>query len=290
MAITRSTRRAVVSLFSFQDIITSVTAIMILLVLILTLELVTRSQRRGVTPEDRQVARELRETVDALRSRADVLRAEQAGATQAARRVAAVSVAEIRRRQDEADRTVGLLQEENAILEARARTARVDQRTAERRLVDGTVDGAANLATHAVAMDQRAAEMEEANRRERERQHESHRTAARPAGGTLVFNQDPDNARTPVLVDASADGLTVLAGGGPPRQYSWSGERPAADFGRWLSTLDSESRYVVVLLRPSAVNRYDKVREAVTAAGLGLGLELVGESMRVVLPANGSDG
>jgi hypothetical protein len=276
-----------VSLFSFQDIITSVTAIMILLVLILTLELVTRTQRRGVSAEDRQVARDLRDSVAALKTRAEALRAELEGTAQTALRAAGVSTAEIRRRQDEADRAARLLSEENAVLAARLRTARADQRSAERAVIEGLSGWAAELAAHAAAMERRAAEMEEANRRERERQEQSRRTDATPAGGTLVFNPDPDNSRMAVLVEVSADGLTTLSGDGQAHRFPWSSNRPSADFGRWLAGLDKSSRYVVVLLRPSAVDRYDAVREAVSTAGLGFGLELIGESMRVALPSEG---
>ena len=52
-----------ISLFSFQDIITSVTAIMILLVLILALELATRVATKGMAAEDRRVAQQLKRSV-----------------------------------------------------------------------------------------------------------------------------------------------------------------------------------------------------------------------------------
>ena len=44
------------SLFAFQDIVTSVTAIMVLIVLILALEVVMRSRTAGVAEDHRAVA------------------------------------------------------------------------------------------------------------------------------------------------------------------------------------------------------------------------------------------
>jgi len=286
----RRQRRAPLSLFSFQDIITSVTAIMILLVLILTLELVTRAQRQGVAAEDRQVARELRESVATLQSQADALRTEQEEAARTARRAAGLSLAEIHTRHEEAERTVRLLSEENRVLGARVRAVRAEQRTAEREVLAAKASVAADVALHASAMDSRAAEMEEANLRERHRQDESRRSERPPSGGTLVFNQDPDNTRSPMLLDVAANGITVLAeDGGNPRQFAWRSGVPPADFRRWLSSLNASTEYVVIMLRPSGIDHHDMVRDAVTSAGLDVGLELVGESMRVVLPAAGRE-
>jgi hypothetical protein len=286
MSTARARRQAAVSLFAFQDIITSVTAIMILFVLILTLELVSRSQRLGTKAEDRRVARELRAAVDALRSQAESLRGDQEAAAQAALRAAGLSTTEIRRRQDEADRATHLLAEENALLAAQARTALAEQRSAESSLGAQTLADAGDRAAHATAMDQRAAEMEKANHRERGRQESCREVAVLPAAATLVFNPDPESSRQPVLVDVSAHGLAVLDQAGSTRRYDWSSIRPSTDFARWLSGLDADSQYVVILLRPSAIDRDDLVRKAVTDAGLNVGLELVGESTQVAFPAS----
>lgn len=284
----RKRRHVALSLFAFQDIITSVTAIMILLVLILTLELVTRTSSRGVAVEDQRVAAELREQVAVLASRVEVLRTEQEVASVAARRAAGTSIADIERRQAEADRAVRLLVEENAGLAARARTARVTQRAAEQELVESQSTEAAVLAEHAAAMQARAAEIEDANQRERERQHEKRSEADVSSAGSLVFNPDPGNTRVPVLVDVSVRGLEVIDGRrGGPRHYAWQASRPSPDFARWLTGLDATLQYVVVLLRPSAVEQFDAVRDAVTQAGLSIGLELIGESVSVVVPSAG---
>ncbi len=290
MTTPRKRRSVALSLFAFQDIITSVTAIMILLVLILTLELVTRTQGRGVATEDRRVARELRETVEALAERVESVRAESQGAARDARRAAGLLPGEIVRRTAVADAAARLLAEENAARAARIRSARADQRAAEARLVDPRTVAAAQMVADAAAIDRRAGEIEEVNRRERDRQEGVAAVDEPPVGSTLVFNRDPDNTRIPVLVDVSADGLDVLDDSGrPPRHFAWRGDEPGEDFNRWVAGLDPASRYVALLLRPSAVGRYDGVRGMVTETGIGIGLELVGESMTVVLPAGGEE-
>lgn len=284
----RKRRQVALSLFAFQDIITSVTAIMILLVLIMTLELVSRTSSRGVAVEDQRVAAELQEQVVALASRVEVLRTEQEVASGAARRAAGMSIADIERRQAEADRAVRLLVEENAGLAARARTARVSQRAAEQELVESQSTEAAVLAEHAAAMQARAAEIEDANQRERERQQEKQSEADVSSAGSLVFNPDPHNTRVPVLVDVSVRGIEVVDGRRDgPRHYTWQASGPSPDFARWLSGLDATLQYVVVLLRPSAVEQFDAVRDTVKQAGLSIGLELIGESVSVVMPSVG---
>lgn len=281
-------REAAISLFSFQDIITSVTAIMILLVLILTLELITRTQQKGVAAADRQVARDLRQAVEDLERRADALEAELATLQSSARQSATFSEEETRRREQEAAARAARLAEEIALAETRLRQAASARRQAEAALVDVPAAAPDESAEHVAALDARAAEIEEANRRERDRQAQAKaKPGADDGAPTLLFNRPAGETLRPRLVEVSGDGVAVLAGEGEElRQFR--GLLGAAEFDRWLASLDRSSEYVVVILRPSGIGRYDKVLKAVKAAGLGVGAEMVGESMPVALAEGGS--
>jgi hypothetical protein len=273
-----------VSLFAFQDIITSVTAIMILLVLILTLELITRSQQRGVSVEDRRVARELGQNVTALEERADLMRAELVAIQSAAGRAASFSEAETRRRTKQADELAAQVAEEVELLEGELRKAGTARRNSERELLASQAGPAQESVAHLEAMNDRAIAMELANTAERERQAETRVGPTQAAAATFVFNASRDTSLEPRLVEVAGNGLSVLEAGAPqPRRFSGPG--PA--FNRWLAERDAGSEYVVVILRPSGIKLYNQVLEAVRKAGLAVGAELVGESMAVGLGSGG---
>ena len=76
MAARRNSNRAAFSLFAFQDIITSVTAIMVLLLLILALELVSRVANVGVSEEHRKAAQQLRASISEIEAELEAKRAQ----------------------------------------------------------------------------------------------------------------------------------------------------------------------------------------------------------------------
>lgn len=276
----RSTGSAI-SLFSFQDIITSVTAIMILLVLILTLELISSTRQRGVAAEDRRVASGLRASVEAMEREVTTLRSELAMLQAAATRSAAFSAADTRARERKAAARAAALAEEVALLESRLRTASAARRRCEAELVAAGPVRPEDSADHVAALEQRAAEMEAANRAEEERQREAGTTRSQSTvAPSLVFNTPPGALLVPRLVEVSAAGLaTVEPDGLQSRRF----RGPDRDFDAWLEALDSTAEYVVVILRPSGVRRYDEVVEAVRKANVGVGAELVGEATAVTL-------
>jgi hypothetical protein len=274
-----------ISLFSFQDIITSVTAIMILLVLILSLELITRSKQRGVAAEERRVARELWSAVAAMEQQASAARAEMTSLQASAARVANFSVEEVRRRERLAEQRAAGLGEEIELLESARRKAGSSRRKAEADLIKERASQPAASAEHVAAMNARAEAMEEANRAERRRQEAAAEAAAgQSSPRTLVFNAPPGQPLSPRLLDVSGDGLAALGRGeAQPRHFSG----PGGDFNRWLATLDATSEYVVVILRPSGIDSFDTVVAAVEKAGLAVGAELIGEAVAVQLGEGG---
>jgi hypothetical protein len=279
-----SRRQAAVSLFSFQDIITSVTAIMILIVLILALELVSRSQRTEVAAEDRQVASQLKEAVEALERRAVELRAEAEAAAGTAREAAGISAAELEYREQEARRLVRELTEENGILRQRVTAGAIERRKAERMLRDITANPA-SIHAQADAVALRSREISAANQRERERQNGERVTRTSVTAETLVFNPDPTNSRRPRLVEVSGEGVALMPSErGPPEVFAWGllGGVPGR-FVRWVEGIDSDREYVVFILRPSGVAYFPDVKEVVQRNNVELGLELVGEAVGVSL-------
>lgn len=275
-----------ISLFSFQDIITSVTAIMILLVLILTLELVTREAIKGMAAEDRRVAQELRRSVAAMEKRLEELRQEASTARASASDAAGFSARETAEKTARAEREAKQLRDQINQLEMQLRNAQSTRRTAEGKLAASQTDDLEATAEQARTVDTRAAEMEAANRAERNRQGNEAKQVREgtAAARTLVFNAPPGSTLEPLLVEISKDGLVAVGtDGASASKFSWNLLGLPTGFGEWLRARDTRKEYVVLILRPSGVDRYDATREAVLSAGFDVGTELIGEQMSLVL-------
>lgn len=281
-------RQDPVSLFAFQDIITSVTAIMILLVLILTLEFVTRSQQEGVSADDRRVAGHLREAVATLARRANLMAAEVAETQAAATRAAGFAAADVQRRRDEAIRQTTIMKAEINLLEAKIRTAEGDRRAAEASLVKQASRTGASTVEDVTALEERVREIDEANRAERRRQDDARARPRAPESPRLVFNPAHGETRQPLLVEIASDGLTLLSASSEAnRRFPALGLTASPQFNAWLAKLNKQTHYVVLIVRPSGAGYYGPTHSAVRAAGVDVGTELVPESMVVELATAG---
>ena len=277
-----------ISLFSFQDIITSVTAIMILLVLILTLELITRINLKGVAPDDVRVAKALNESIETLRQRLKDLRSETADARDTAQRAAGQSVQELKAEQRKTQRQCERLKETIASLETNATEARIKRRDAERQLVKIEKGApAAKRAQQKAAQNQAAAkELEKQNENEAERQQQAEKELRESPAmvSTLVFNPPQGQSLKPLLAELSEAGIAVMGDGAANvQQFGWGFQGPPTEFLKWLSARTLAREYIVIMLRPSGLDRLDATRKAILEAGLEFGLELVSEEMDIVL-------
>jgi len=281
-------RGSAISLFSFQDIITSVTAIMILLVLILTLELITRSQSSGVRAEDQRVARQLTESIESMEQRAAALRKELGESRSTALAMAAFSAADVRQREQDAAAVAAALADEIRVLESQVRSAQVARRRSEAELLAVTATGPGFSREQVDATRRRAAEIAAANQQERRRQEAASRDSGleNVTGGTLVFNPSIGSRLTPILLEVSGDGLTAIRSGEPtPERLGRFGRR----FLTWLGGLDADREYVVIVLRPSGIDDFDDVYNAIRDSPLDVGTELIGEGMSVIIGGDGDD-
>jgi len=222
-----------------------------------------------------------------MERQADTLRAELTSLQASARRSASFSADETRRRERKAVEMARTIAEEVDVLETELRTAASTRRRAEATLITDPAARPEATAVHVAAMQARAIEMEEANLSESVRQ-----AAAQAAGNdlavarTLAFSRPPGGQLEPRLLEVSGQGLAVLEPGTTePRRFPGLGRA----FNRWLASLDGRTVYVVVILRPSGLDLYDRVTEAVKDVGLQMGAELVGESMTVTFAAGSGE-
>jgi hypothetical protein len=278
-----------ISLFSFQDIITSVTAIMILLVLILSLELIARGSAVGVAADDRRVANEAVKSVEQLRERLVALLAETADAREAAKRTARQSTKDIEADRRAAQRQSEILASAIATLESDLKKAGIARQSAEQDLLIAEREGSTTEHLRKKCESgEAAAALEKKNEEEERRQQEAERELSDSPRlvSRLVFNPPKGQALRPILVEISADGIAVLGGDDPGIiEFGWGVLGPPGSFLKWLGARNKEQEYVVIMLRPSGFEKLEAIRSLVIANGLEVGMELVGEGTDIVVAA-----
>jgi len=278
------------SLFAFQDIITSVTAIMILIVLILTLEVVMRSRTMAVAEDHQAVAQDLKAAVARLEQQVEAARKNVAEAQRVADAVIGVDATELSRsvaEERKRDRT--------AAAALRAAEARATEAEVERREVDSLEAGAivahreqSRLEAEAKRLSGLLGEVEEEGRKLAAGQAALAGNDPAVVLAALEFNRS-EGPKRPVVVDVTGAGVAVAAGiGETPRPLGWGFVGPPATLRAWLRGRDAAAESVLIVVRPSGVGRYDAVRKVVIAAGLDVGTELVGEATRILSAPTGS--
>lgn len=278
----RRSSAAAFSLFSFQDIITSVTAILILLVLILSLELVTRRQEAAAA--DSKVSRaSLQAAATALQALAGTL-------------AAVVPPDEprplVRRTRSELARDVRIVQDQSQQAAADAEAARAVEGRA-RALAAAAVsrlkaaqeirDDVALVKEEAARVDEEAKKLalhneQEADRLARKREE----IVEQPSpGAELVFNAPENSATQAWIVEVSSEGLTVVKLGTNQKRSLGLGVEPGSAAADWLAGLDAGRDHTLILVRPSGVDSVDDIREELSNAGISFGIDFIGEEQVV---------
>jgi hypothetical protein len=278
----RNRSQAAFSLFAFQDIITAVTAIMILLVLILTLELVTRKHEASAAdPKTSRAA--LTAMVASLEKLVGML-------------VATVPPDDprplARRTKAELERDVRIVEDQAAQAAADAEAAKAVEGRA-RALAAAAIarlQDADELRKETAAIEQEAARSEaEAKNIALENERETERLVQRrqelveqpSPGAELVFNAPQDFDRQAWIVEVSEDGLTVVQLGTNKRQELGGDLEAGSRAAAWAAGLDPASDHALVLVRPSGVDREDAVRALLGDEAIPFGVDFIGEDQVV---------
>lgn len=261
----RSTDEAPITLFSFQDIITSLSGIMILLVLMLALEVVSRRDRPAAAAAaapapsvraDRQAA------VQALRAECARLARDLASLTA----TTAVATAPVDRL------AAARLQVEQAQSVETLRATLMRQRT---RLTQ-TRTHQAELQAEKTAREARLAALSgELTRRDAA-------AASRLAGQHVFFIPEPGLDKTPWLVECSGGGIRAgrLAQAEAPRGFpaTAAGEKEFLEFAR---TRPAKTDAFVVLMKPSGVGLAMNLVAQIQGAGYDVGYDALEEEFDV---------
>jgi hypothetical protein len=256
------------SLLAFQDIITSVTAILLLVTLMLAMEL-TRPAGASAGA-DASLSQELQETIDRLTDeRSDLRKALDTGATQLDAQ-AAVDPRQLERQIGEAGLALDRQIRSN---EARARKlaeAELERQRTEAARFDRSED-VRKLET----MDREVGELKaEAQRAVRMVGRLSDRTGWR------------------VELTGTAVRLTPMKLQEPPPSFPEVASAPtkpeidpaSAAFLQWFRSGPNRRRYLLFVVRPSGIVRFAAIREAIDQIGVSYGYEAVGEDQILADP------
>ncbi|MFO0899985.1 MAG: hypothetical protein U0836_21340 [Pirellulales bacterium] len=265
MARRRRGPTAAFSLFSFQDIITSVTGIVLLVTLLLSLELVNRvpgEPAAAVSPAATNT--ELAE----LQQEAKRLQAELAAGQEELTAFAESTPAEVQRRRTAVEAEARALETEVRDL-GQQQTALAGERTTLER-------ASAASAEQQQTLEQTAAE----------RQQAADELAGLKSRNAVLFNPDQAPGRTVWLVDVAADSVGI-------RRFQAGAER--TEFrGRWLNSAASQalaqmrswrpgSDQPVLLVRPSGIKSFEEIAAALRGRGFDLGFDVLEEEQSVDL-------
>lgn len=273
---------AAFSLFSFQDIITSVTAILILLVLILSLELVTRRQEAAAaTPAVSRTA--LVEVAATLKALVEKLAA--AVPSDEPRAVVRRTQRELERDlhviEDQARQTAAAAEAARGIENrARALAAAAVARLDQARLIRQDVD---EMKEQAARVDKEAAKLAVDNEREADRltRKQKELVETPSAGAELVFNAPEQSDTQAWIVEVSGDGLSVVKLGTNERRELGAGLGAGSAAAKWLAELSRGGDHALILVRPSGADDVEEIREVLSGAGISFGIDFIGEDQVV---------
>lgn len=259
-------KRVKISLFSFQDIITTITGVTILVTLLMALDLVrpTGDARQAVSAEAAgQTPGDLAPQVARLQAANEVLAEQLKELRSRARQAAAASPHTVQELQQQHDR---LLAQAEASRQWHAEHAPQTQRDVSRFQAEQ-----ARLEQELAA---RNAQLAKA-------QHDARRAAS---GQHRLYRFRPSGAKTWWIVDVGATSwqLWEIDRQGRPtgRRQVFGQPRAAARLAameEWLAGRSSTQEALFLLVRPWAVRDFYRLRDALRQRGFPLGYDLLGE-------------
>ena len=260
------------SLFAFQDIITSVTGIIVLVMLILSLELL---QRKPNTPDLdshallKQVQRALHTAHEEQIELQEHLQSDQAAVLAAAQ----LSPTELEHQRFQADRQLEQLERELAELAKQNAQAARDRGQLDAKLRErgGEVELVKQSRAEAAEAEAELAALQQTNR--------------------VIYNVPPDSEKTAWLVDISAARVLAAPVGERRRPLCFEatgGLFETAPLLAWAEERRPDREYFILFVRPDGLAHFKDLRAGLRARGFDLGFDLIPQGATVLDPETGA--
>lgn len=266
-----------ISLFAFQDIITSVTAIVTVLTLLLALDLVQRKESQASNSSG-HLSLELAARLAEAEAELAEMQAAVGTTDDLLRTVADKSPAELRTEIAQRESTTTELERERARLE-RQNTQLQSRHKAE-------------LA--------RAFDLEPLRKQQQAAQNKTteidRQRAAEKAENRTVFSL-PRGTRKEgwiVVIDPAQIAVAPLGRPAQPVAFRSSGRLPllgtngSAAFLEWIDQQQLRSAYFLLLVRPGGADAFDDVQESLTEKRISYGFDLISADQPILHPARGA--
>ena len=251
------------SLFAFQDIITSVTGIILLITMMMAVELVQNMQRAASAPQEQKslaVERTLRGAIE--ENNQEVVRLERL----------LEETTTIRFDADALRRRLANLSAATAELEKQTTRIEVTQQEIEKRK--------AQLAEQSKELTPEAIEKLAQEQREIARQIEAMRQSNR-----IIFNRPEGTARTPWLVELNTDRILAaeMGASGAPQTFA-----SAAEFLTWAGAQNNVAIYFVILVKPDSIETFTALRQDLQDRQFEVGYDLLPADQTAIDPNTGA--
>lgn len=279
---TRKRRNAAFSLFSFQDIITAVTAILILILLIMTLSLIR--QKKNTEATDGSASRKALEeiTTDLLLQRNQLRDMEQSleqnKKQQRSRNGLESEITSQRQNLSE------LRSECDALENTKKDIVRVEIQLQKKIMeMEGEFTQLELIEVEIDQLKKQQMVVKQRNVLERDRQKERidhSQVDGQPIGDALIFNASDQTGLQPWLLNVSSSGLTAYQLG-KGNQIPLGNGAGSIEFSKWLSSRSSDRDHCLILVRPSGIKSLQAIQERLELTGLPFGIDLIAENASV---------
>ncbi|MEX2121844.1 MAG: hypothetical protein WD847_19845 [Pirellulales bacterium] len=269
----RRRHAAAFSLFAFQDIITSVTAIIILLTLLLAVELAQRHASPGPSAESAATAQRLRQVLESARAEAARLQAQLARNEAEIEELAAATPSQLRQRGKATQEQIDRLGREIAELKTRQAQAHTRQTAMNESSAARDGDRRKLAAVRAQAQD----DLERVEKLKRQNK--------------LIYNPSPGDAKRAWLVDLQPDRIVTarLGRAEAPMVFDSSlSTMRRRGFMAWVADRSSSSEYFVFLIRPGTIELFAELQSSLEPLGFDIGFDVIGAGQTVIDPVDGA--
>ena len=262
----RKRNTAAFSLFAFQDIITSVTGIMILVTLILALELI---QRKEQSPPQKtaELIEQSQAAIEANRRETEQIDSELKQRNVEAVELAGVDVTRLKRQSEDVSRQNQQMKDE------------LDRLGRERDKADMRRNQAKKAkAKHADDPKNLQQLQEQIARKEKE-------LKTIKQSNRVIYNPAKGSSKSPWLVEVAAGKVLVAPMGKSAKPHVFPS---AAAFQGWLGKRNPNAEYFVLLVKPSGIKFFDEIRKALQQRKFDVGYDLLPASKTAIDPEKGA--
>lgn len=264
----RRRKSSPLSLFSFQDIITSVTAVIILLTLILTLELITRKPVSAAEQLDGSVA-ELQSALEKAEAERDQIESRLQQVAASTIEQASSTPESLQRDLEQTQQQVVRLREELDPLRARQAAAKRLEDAALARSLDR------DIARKELEELKAQAEHTETERDELSKTDQ------------LIFNRPSGTSKRPWLVDVSAKSIVILPFNPDEERVEFHDQFLSSCTDQVIAwareKCSATGDYFVLLVRPSGIEAATKLRDSLSLRGFEIGRDAIGATQKVTV-------